>query len=230
MYFQYNGRISFKETGMVYIQRLLVLVFFMFLAACSGMYYGGLEKIGIPKREVMVYRVEKARDTQEETKEQFKSALEQFTAVTNFKGGDLEATYKKLNGEYEASVDKAKEVRKRISDIEDVSEALFTEWEDEITQYSSASLKRSSQQKLNATRQHYQQLISAMKSAEAKIEPVLAVFKDQVLYLKHNLNAQAIASLKGELGSIKSDVSSLISAMEKSINEANAFIKTMETK
>ena len=68
-----------------------------------------------------------------------------------------------------------------------------------------------------------------MKSAEAKIEPVLAVFKDQVLYLKHNLNAQAIASLKGELGSIKSDVSSLISAMEKSINEANAFIKTMET-
>ena len=215
---------------MVFLQRILVSFLLMGLTACSSLYYSGLEKIGIPKREVMVHRVEKARDTQEETKEQFKSALEQFTAATNFKGGDLEATYKKLNGEYEASVEKAHEVRKRISDIEDVSEALFSEWEDEITQYSSASLKRSSQQKLSATRRHYQQLISAMKDAEAKIEPVLIVFKDQVMFLKHNLNAQAIASLKGELGAIKSDVSSLIGAMEKSINEANAFIKTMETK
>jgi len=198
------------------------------LSACSSMYYSGLEKIGIPKREVMVYRVEKARDTQEETKEQFKSALEQFTALTGFQGGDLETTYNKLNGEYEASAGKAEEVRQRIRDIEDVSEALFSEWENEITQYSSASLKRSSQTKLKETKIQYRQLITAMKNAESKIEPILTVFKDQVLFLKHNLNAQAIASLKTELGLIKTDVSNLIAAMEKSINEANAFIKTME--
>ncbi|MGR9045341.1 MAG: DUF2959 domain-containing protein [Gammaproteobacteria bacterium] len=213
----------------MYLLHISALVFIMALTACSSLYYSGLEKIGIPKREVMVHRVEKARDTQEETKEQFKSALEQFIAATHFKGGNLETTYNKLNSEYQASADKAEEIRKRISDIEDVSEALFAEWEDEISQYNSASLKRSSQQKLNVTRRHYQQLISAMKSAEAKIEPVLAVFKDQVMYLKHNLNAQAISSLKGELGTIESDVASLIGAMEKSINEANAFIKTMET-
>tara|TARA_R110002073_G_scaffold182544_7_gene340809 strand:- start:802 stop:1362 length:561 start_codon:yes stop_codon:yes gene_type:complete len=186
--------------------------------------------MGIPKRDVMVYRVEKARDTQEETKEQFKSALEQFTAVTNFKGGDLEATYNKLNDEYEASIDKAEEVNERIADIEDVSEALFAEWKDEITQYDSAYHKRSSQKKLDATKRHYKQLIASMKNSEAKIEPILRVFNDQVLFLKHNLNARAIASLKGELGSIKSDVSSLVTSMEKSINEANAFINTMENK
>lgn len=192
------------------------------------MYYDGLEKIGIPKRDVMVYRVEKARDTQEETKEQFKSALHQFTAVTNFKGGDLEAIYNELNDEYEASVSMAEEVNGRIADIEDVSEALFSEWEQEITQYSNASLKRNSQKKLNDTKTHYRQLISSMKTAEAKIAPILRVFNDQVMYLKHNLNARAITSLKGELGAIKSDVSSLIQSMEKSINEANAFINTME--
>lgn len=201
-----------------------------FLTACSTMYYSGLEKIGVPKRDVLVHRVEKARDTQEETKEQFKSALEQFTAVTNFQGGDLEAVYKKLNKEYEASVAKANEVKDRIAAIEDVSQALFTEWEEEITQYSNAALKSSSQQKLTATRTHYKQLIITMKAAEAKIQPVLVVFKDQVMFLKHNLNAQAIASLKGELGTLQSDVSSLITSMEKSINEANAFISTMEKK
>ncbi|NOT86243.1 MAG: DUF2959 domain-containing protein [Methylococcaceae bacterium] len=192
------------------------------------MYYSGLEKVGIPKREVMVHRVEKARDTQEETKEQFKSALAQFTAATNFKGGDLETVYNKLNNEYEASVKQAQLVRKRIDDIDSVSNALFSEWEQEVEQYQSASLKSSSQQKLTATKQHYQQLIGAMNKAEAKIEPVLKIFKDQVLYLKHNLNARAIASLKDDLGSVQSDVSSLVTAMESSINEANAFIKTIE--
>jgi hypothetical protein len=192
------------------------------------MYLEALEKVGIPKRDVMVSRVEKARDTQEETKEQFKSALEQFTAATNFDGGDLEATYKRLNDSYEASVAKAEEVRSRIADIESVSEALFTEWKQEITQYSSAAMKQSSQKKLNTTQTHYRQLITSMKQAESKIEPILTVFNDQVMFLKHNLNARAIASLKGELSTIKSDVSALVVSMEQSINEANAFISTME--
>ncbi len=210
--------------------RLCVISLALMLTACSTMYLEGLEKVGIPKRDVMVYRVEKARDTQEETKEQFKSALEQFTAATNFSGGDLEDTYNRLNDAYEASVSKAEEVKSRITDIESVSEALFNEWKQEITQYSNASMKQSSQKKLDSTQAHYRQLIASMKQAEAKIEPILTVFHDQVMFLKHNLNARAIASLKGELSTIKSDVSALIASMEKSINEANAFISTMESK
>lgn len=213
---------------MKYLQRIFFILLLPALTACSSVYYSGLEKIGIPKRDVMVHRVEKARDTQEETKEQFKSALAYFTSVTNFKGGDLEDMYNKLNDEYEASVDKAGEVRDRIAAIEDVSEALFAEWREEITQYSSPALKRSSQQKLNTTTAHYKQLIASMKKAEAKIQPILTVFNDQVLYLKHNLNARAISALKGELDTMKSDVSALVVSMEQSINEANAFINTME--
>jgi hypothetical protein len=66
-----------------------------------------------------------------------------------------------------------------------------------------------------------------MKRAEAKIDPVLAVFRDQVLFLKHNLNARAIVSIQNELVSVETDVASLIREMEASINEADGFIKTM---
>jgi len=215
---------------MTLISRSFLILALLSLSACSSMYYSTLESVGIPKRELMIHRVEKARDTQEDTKEQFKSALSQFTEVTNFKGGDLEDIYNKLNDEYEDSVSQAKLVRKRITDIKDVSEALFEEWEDEINQYSSASLKRNSQSQLSSTKNQYKQLIRAMERAETKLEPVLAVFKDQVLYLKHNLNARAISSLKEELSGIQTNVSSLIVAMEKSINEANTFINSMERK
>ncbi len=210
------------------LSKKLIFVLSLLIAGCSSIYLNTLEKIGIPKRQVMIHRVEKMRDTQEEAKQQFKSALAQFQTLTHYSGGDLEDTYQRLNDAYQKSLDKANEIHKRIEDIEDVSEALFAEWEDEIDQYSNASLKRRSQQKLTATKRQYLQLITAMKKAEAKMQPVLAVFKDQVLYLKHNLNAQAIASLKEDLADIESDVSKLILAMEKSIAEANQFIQAME--
>jgi len=66
-----------------------------------------------------------------------------------------------------------------------------------------------------------------MKQAEKRMQPVLTVFHDQVLFLKHNLNAAAIASLKETSAGIESDVSKLIQDMNASISEANTFINQM---
>jgi hypothetical protein len=186
-----------------------------------------METMGYHKRDLMVSDVEKARDAQQEAKEQFKSALERFTTVLNVKGGELQDKYDTLNAEYEKSEAKAQAVRDRIASVEDVSAALFKEWEAELQEYSSASLRQNSQKKLTQTRTQYAQLIKAMKRAETKMNPVLAKFKDQVLFLKHNLNAQAIASLKNELVSVEGNIASLIKEMETSIKEADSFIASM---
>jgi uncharacterized HAD superfamily protein len=207
-------------------------LFFIFLAAlltpgCQTTYYNTMEKIGIHKRDILVDRVEAARDAQTDAKEQFQSALEQFTVTLNYKGGDLEEKYKTLNKAYEKSKDKAEAVHSRIAKVEDVSEALFDEWEEELKQYASDRLRKDSQAKLTMTKKQYNQLINAMKRAEKKIEPVLTAFHDQVLYLKHNLNAQAIASLQNELIAVEDDIASLIKEMEAAIQEANTFISTL---
>jgi hypothetical protein len=199
----------------------------LLLAGCQTAYYGTMEKLGVHKRDIMVDRVEAARDAQTEAKEQFQSALEQFTATLHIKGGELEEKYKTLNKTYEQSKEKADAVHSRIAKVEDVAEALFDEWEKELSQYASDTLRKDSQAKLKRTKKQYQQLIAAMKRAEKKIEPVLAAFHDQVLYLKHNLNAQAIASLQDELIAVEDDIASLIKEMESAIQEANAFLSTL---
>lgn len=204
------------------------LALMLSLCACSSAQYVVMEKFGIHKREILVDRVEEARDSQKEAKEQFASALEEFSAVLNFKGGTLEAKYRKLQEVFDRSEARAEEVRERIDKVEDVAEALFDEWQDELELYSSDSLRRSSATKLKTTRSHYQRLMAAMRRAEAKIDPVLSPLRDQVLFLKHNLNAQAIASLQSELGRVEGDVSSLIREMEAAIREADAFIGRME--
>jgi hypothetical protein len=204
------------------------LVFVFFLSGCQSAYYNTMEKLGYHKRDLMVDRVQEARDAQEEAKEQFESALEKFRSVVKVDGGKLEEKYDLLKAEYDKSKSKADAMSERINSVENVAKALFSEWELELNQYTNASLRKSSKTKLTKTRRQYTQLINAMKKAERKIAPVLLAFNDQVLFLKHNLNARAIGSLKSELISVEADVASLVREMEASITEANAFISALE--
>lgn len=202
----------------------LIALSVLVLSACESVYYDAMEKVGIHKREIMIDRIEAAQEAQEEGQEQFKDALEQFQTVLNFDGGDLEDVYNKLNSEYEDSVEAAETITNKIDGVESVSDALFSEWEGELAEYSNANLRRDSERQLKQTRRQYERLMKAMRRAERTIDPVLASLKDNVLYLKHNLNARAIASLKGELGSVNDDVKRLLAAMQSAINESNTFV------
>ena len=204
-----------------------LICFLLVLSGCQTAYYNTMESFGVHKRDILKDNVEEARDSQAEAKEQFQTALEKFTEVTGFRGGDLELKYKEMKRELERCEDKAEKVRTRINNVEDVADALFIEWENELEQYSSRKLRRSSEKKLYETRRQYEKLDAAMRRAEEKMDPVLVVFQDQVLYLKHNLNAKAIASLQDELAAVEEDVAMLVKDMEASIAEADSFIKTM---
>lgn len=208
--------------------RSALLAILLALGACQSAYYSAWETLGVHKRDILGDRVEAAQESQREGQEQFKSALEQFKAVVAVNGGELETRYEELNREYEASLAAAEEIRDRIEAVDAVAKALFSEWSEELDEYTNDRLKADSSRRLKETEQRYQRLIQAMRSAERSIEPVLSTLRDHVLYLKHNLNARAIASLKGEVQSIDADVQTLLATMQQSIREADAFLAELK--
>jgi Protein of unknown function (DUF2959) len=197
------------------------------LWGCSTMYYSTMEKFGQEKRDILVKRVSKARDAQAETQEVFKDALEQFGSVVAVDGGNLQKQYNRRRKELERCEDRAEAVGERINDVDRVARDLFKEWKAETKQYQNASFRRDSEAKLRETKRKYERMMEAMRNAESKIEPVLSVFRDQVLFLKHNLNARALASLQGESAQIEMDVNQLIQDLSTAIAEADRFIQTM---
>jgi len=197
-------------------------------SGCRSTYYNAWEKLGKHKRDLLRDRVDAGREDQREAEEQFQTTYERFKELSGYDGGDIEPAYQKLNREYEACEKRAKEVRERIDSIEQVASDLFEEWEEEIDLIQNAALRRDSQSKLRATQKRYGQLIQSMQSAETKMEPVLVAFRDQVLYLKHNLNAQAIAALEGTTVEIQRDIDLLIRDLRTSIREADRFLETLE--
>lgn len=197
------------------------------LGGCESAYYNTMERFGVHKREILVDRVVDARDSQQDAQEQFSSALEQFKSVVAVEPGELEKVYDKLNREFERSEASAQEIRERIDAIESVADALFDEWSDELQDYTNPALRRDSEQQLKDTKNRYRLLLQAMHKAEDRLDPVLDTMRDQVLYLKHNLNARAIQSIRGEVVKINQDVDTLLAAMQSAIAEADAFVKDM---
>ncbi|MGZ5056179.1 MAG: DUF2959 domain-containing protein [Methylobacter sp.] len=189
--------------------------------------YSARESIGEHKRDIVVAHVEQACVGLRETKSEFEDALEKFKTLVCVNETPLDHKYNKLNRQYQFCCAKSDSVSNRIRAIEQVSEALFKEWESELNEYTNRNLRAHSKQQLKAARQNYARLIKSMQRAEAKIQPVLAAFKDQVLYLKHNLNAQAIAALRHEFIEIGIDISQLINAMEQTIAEASQFVAVL---
>lgn len=214
---------------MTHTSRLICLLPLLLLfSGCASVQYSAMEKVGVYKRDILVDRVQDAQQAQKAAKEEVTSAYEQFTSLVKVDGGDLEKTYKKLKTSVDDTQQRVEEVDERIEAIEQVAEDLFDEWRDELKQYSSAALRSSSEQKMRDTRARYNRMLASMKSARDRIDPVLHVFQDHVLFLKHNLNARALASLQDEVGGIEGKVEQLIREMEVAIAEADRFIRTME--
>ncbi|MDT7526056.1 MULTISPECIES: DUF2959 domain-containing protein [Idiomarinaceae] len=198
------------------------------LTGCQSAYYGAMEKVGIHKRDILVDRVDDAREAQGDAQQEFKSALEQLDALLNIDGGELEQRYNALNDDYEASKAAAERVNDRIEAIHDVAEALFDEWQDELAMYSNDAMRRQSERSLRDTERRYKSLLASMERAAATMDPVLAKLQDNVLFLKHNLNASAVDAIRGEYRSLETDIAVLIKEMEAAIAESDAFIKAMQ--
>ena len=197
------------------------------LSSCSLLYYSAMEHLGKQKRDILLKRVVETKKDQQATQEQLKTTLEAFQEVTGFKGGNLEKVYNKLNKEFERSEDRANKLKSRVNSVDDVAKSMFSEWQGEIGGMRNAALKRQSQSLLATAKAQHAQYMAGMRRTERKIEPVLQAFRDQVTFLKHNLNARAINSLKKTSGQIDAQAAVLIRDIDTSSREADAYINTL---
>jgi tetratricopeptide (TPR) repeat protein len=191
-------------------------------------YYQSRESfLGHHKRDMVVVQVDQACDSLKESRDQFIDALDKFKTIINMPDSSLEQRYQQLKRRYDLCRGKADQVSQRIQAVEEISEALFAEWEAELALYSNRALRARSQQQLKKSRQQYARLLKALQMAESRMYPVLGAFQDQVLFLKHNLNAHAIAALRHEFIEIGVDIAKLIEIMEKTIGEASQFVAVL---
>lgn len=215
-----------KHIGSVRLVVMMTAIFLCFVG-CQTTYYTVWEKMGKEKRHLLKDNVEQVREDQAEASEQFASVVERIKAMYGFDGGALEDVYEKLSDDYRDCEARADTVRDRIDKVERIAADLFKEWESEIAIIENVKLQSKSRASLQETRSRFSRLQRSMARAETSMDPVLSNLRDYVLYLKHNLNAQSVSSLRKEVTDIEAEVYSLIADMNRSIKEADRFVKTI---
>ncbi len=98
-----------------------ISLIWLLLSGCASVQYSALEKVGIHKRDILVDRVEDARDAQTETREQLVSAYEELSALVGHDGGELEEKYRRLSKEVDRSRDATEDLDEHLADIDRVS-------------------------------------------------------------------------------------------------------------
>mgnify|MGYP001228451136 CR=1 FL=1 len=202
----------------------IALGFCLLLAGCRSLYYAAYEKVGVEKRHLLRRNVAKVQKEQTQAAEEFKDVLTRIKDLTGFDGGQLESVYKKLDGDYQDCASRAEGIRERIGTVNRIGADLFKEWQTEIGQISNATLRSQSESALRDAQRRFATLQTAMAQSESRLEPVLTKVHDYVLYLKHNLNAQAVGALQGEVSGIEHDVTRLVEDMNRCIQEAQTFL------
>jgi len=205
-----------------------LITFTVLLAGCESAYYAAAEQLGYAKRDILADRVEAARDSQEEAKQEITDALTAFGSVVNFDGGELEARYRFLSTKLQNGEQAAQSVSARVRDVENVALALFEEWHQELGQYSNQTLRLKSEDQLAGTFSRYEEMMAAMRRAESRMDPALQPLRDQVLFLKHNLNARAVEGVGNEIVLVDAQVGELIADLDAAIEAADRFIADLE--
>ncbi len=215
------------KTTTTWVRIIAVLVLAGTVGSCQTAYYSMWEQLGREKRELLKKNVESVQQEQQDAAEHFESALDRLRNVYGVGDAKLEKEYDRLKDEYDRARETAGDIHDRIDTIETIAGDLFTEWSNELDEISNPELRARSREKLKETKKQYMKMATALKNAEKRIDPVLVQLNDQVLFLKHNLNAAAIGGLNSEINLIEADIDSLIAELKQSIAEAARFLQEL---
>lgn len=200
------------------------------ISGCTTIYYNFWETLGKEKRELLRDNIAAASDDQKEVADEFQDALQRLKATYGIRGPkELETAYEAAKDEYERASAKADALHARVERIDEIAGDLFDEWEGEMQSISDPKLKQRSRQSLHKTKKRFRDLSNALKEVDKSVEPVLVRLKDNVLYLKHNLNAQAIGSLDTEIRDIEKGIENLVSKINSATKASQQFINTLHS-
>lgn len=215
------------------MKRLSTLLTFVFTASvmivgCQSAYYAAREKMAKQNRHLLRDQVENSRDDQEKASEAFTNALTRLKKMYGIAGGNPEEMYNRLSEGYENCRQRAEIIDERIDKIQRIASDLFAPWRQEIDRIQNPGFRSKCARKLKDIQSRFAILESSLITARRRMSPILANLKDYVLFLKHNLNAQAMGTLQGEAVSIETNVNRLIRDISQSIKEADAFLAVLE--
>ena len=170
---------------------------------------------GHKETDRLIKRAEEMKKDLETATVQVGKTMDYYNAIMKGGAGDTRKLFKDLTKAIEDTGKRAANVTKRVEEMEAEAHLFFGEWTESLQAIQSTDLKKRSQDRLNETRVHFGEILSAGRRAGAVFNPFMGALKDQVVYMGYDLNASAVASLSEDAKKLNAEADKLFASVDE---------------
>lgn len=189
---------------------------------------GAYAQQGHKDTDRLIKKTEEMRKDLETATAQVRKTMDYYNTIMKGGAGDTRKLYKELTKGIEDTDKRAANVTKRVEEMEAEAHSFFGEWTQSLQEITSTDLKKRSQDRLNKTRVHFGEILSAGRQAGAVFSPFMGALKDQVVYMGYDLNASAVASLAEDAKKINTEADKLFASIEKVQKVADEYVLSLK--
>ncbi len=189
----------------------------------------GTQDEGHKRTDEHIEKIERASDEMKDLRKHLDKVFEAYHKTLREGTDKRRSSYNELVKALERCEEKTKELRKRHEEMDKQAEEYFKRWKNSVKDIKNADLEQRSEGRLETTRRRYREVSESWKGMREDYEPVLAELRDQIVYLGHDLNEDAVLSLKEDAAELEELASALFRSMEGFGSTADEYISGLES-
>ena len=173
----------------------------------------------------LVASVERVNSELDASKTKLLGAVQTLQKVTapDFKGDAVEG-HKELVRAIDDSEDQTDDLRKSVERMQAEAEPVFNQWTKDLEGYSNPEMRQRSQARLAAARERYDAVVAAVTPVLVECEAVNQTLGDHALFLKHDMNPAALATIQDDVKKVAKEAADLDGAFNAGKAATRAYV------
>jgi len=159
-----------------------------------------------------------------ETKQQLAKTMDVYNALMAEDAKDRKKLYADLKKQMGNTEKRRSQIAEQATSMKSEAEALFRQWAESAAAIENAELRARSEERLEATKTSYAEIDTVGRKAADLYHAFMKDLQDQITFLGHDLNPEAVASLGPEAEELNEKADTLMRRIDDTIRTANERI------
>lgn len=145
-------------------------------------------------------------------------------AAADFRNEDVVTAYARYVQAIDAAEQQAKAFGATVGPVKAAGVPVFTQWQQDVNQIESETLRQKSQMRLAVTRERYDAILTVAEPAQQEFTALVRSLRDIALFLGHDMNTQALMDIQDDARAIATATEALDRKLEQSLRAARSYV------
>lgn len=197
------------------------------LSSCSSSSFSFSKRSdnGLTNVDELLTRIEKVQVESLVAKERARAAYDTLSdAVAPDFRADAVKQFEQLEKSIEESKKQARALAATVPALKSAANSVFERWTKDLESFGNTRMRQRSQERMEATREHYETILRQSVSAQLALEALNADLSDHALFLGHDFNSESAELIRDDVAALETRLTELHGRLDATIKSAKQYI------